>query len=92
MSGALLFYLERDARSTVNHESKKRGKELYVMATPQQVSAAASSTPPPDQEVPERARTRTFSPRYKLDILNQYESLNKRGKGAAATRGPAYPR
>ena len=61
------------------------------MATTQQVGTVAGSAPAPDPEVPERARTRTFSPRYKLDILTQYESLNKQGKqgeggGLAATR------
>ncbi len=46
------------------------------MATTQQVGSVAASAPAPDPEVPERAWNRTFSPRYKLDILNQYESLN----------------
>jgi len=40
--------------------------------------------------VPERARNRTFSPRYKLDILKQYESLNKQGKGALLRREGLY--
>jgi len=40
--------------------------------------------------VPERARTRTFSARYKLDILNRYESLNKQGKGALLRREGLY--
>jgi transposase-like protein len=54
------------------------------MATMQQVGSA------PDPEVSERARNRTFSPRYKLDILNQYESLNKQGKGALLRREGLY--
>ena len=37
-----------------------------------------------------RRRTRTFSPRYKLDILNRYESLNKQGKGALLRREGLY--
>ncbi len=60
------------------------------MATTQQVGSAAVSTPAPDPEVPERARNRTFSPRYKLDILKQYESLNKQGKGALLRREGLY--
>jgi len=52
------------------------------MATTQQSGSTAASALVPDPEVLERARTRTFSPRYKLDILNRYESLNKQGKGA----------
>jgi transposase-like protein len=59
------------------------------MATTQQAGPAAAGTPA-DPEVPERARTRTFSPRYKLDILNQYESLNKQGKGALLRREGLY--
>ena len=59
------------------------------MATTQQVGTAAS-TPVPEPEVPERARNRTFSPRYKLDILKQYESLNKQGKGALLRREGLY--
>jgi|ERR1041385_994484 transposase-like protein len=60
------------------------------MATTQQSGSAAASAPTPDPEVPERARNRTFSPRYKLDILNQYELLNKQGKGALLRREGLY--
>ena len=60
------------------------------MATTQQTGSVAASAPAPDPEVPERARNRTFSPRYKLDILNQYESLNKQGKGALLRREGLY--
>ena len=59
------------------------------MATTQQVGTAAS-TPVPEPEVPERARNRTFSPRYKLDILNQYDSMNKQCKGALLRREGLY--
>ena len=60
------------------------------MATTQQSGSTAASAPAPDPEVPERARTRTFSSRYKLDILNRYESLNKQGKGALLRREGLY--
>lgn len=60
------------------------------MATTQQSGSLADSLPAPDPEVPERARNRTFGPRYKLDILNQYESLNKQGKGALLRREGLY--
>ena len=60
------------------------------MATTQQVGSVAGSALAPDPEVPERARNRTFSPRYELDILNQYESLNKQGKGALLRREGLY--
>ena len=60
------------------------------MATTPQSGSTAASGPAPDPEVPERARTRTFSSRYKLDILNRYESLNKQGKGALLRREGLY--
>ena len=60
------------------------------MATTQHAGKEAGSAPAPDPEVLERARNRTFSPRYKLDILNQYESLNKQGKGALLRREGLY--
>ena len=60
------------------------------MATMQQSGAAAARVPAADPEVPERARNRTFSPRYKLDILTQYEALNKQGKGALLRREGLY--
>jgi len=60
------------------------------MATTQQSGSAGTSARTPDPEVPERAQNRTFSPRYKLDILNQYESLNKQGKGALLRREGLY--
>jgi transposase len=60
------------------------------MATTQQSGRAAAAAPGPDPEVPERAQKRTFSPRYKLDVLNHYESLNKQGKGALLRREGLY--
>ena len=60
------------------------------MATTPQSGSTAASAPAPDPEVPERARTRTFSPRYKPGILNRYESLNKQGKGALLRRERLY--
>ena len=45
------------------------------MATTQQSGSTAASAPAPDPEVLERARTRAFSSRYKLDILNWTSSI-----------------
>lgn len=50
----------------------------------------AVGAPTPDPEVSERARVRTFSARYKLDILRQYEALDKQGKGALLRREGLY--
>lgn len=47
--------------------------------------------PIPDPEVPERARRpRTYSARYKAQILAEYESLDKAGKGALLRREGLY--
>jgi transposase-like protein len=45
----------------------------------------------PDPEVPERARgPRRYSPRYKAQILEEYERLDKAGKGALLRREGLY--
>ncbi len=43
-----------------------------------------------DVEVPARARNRRFSARYKLEILAEYEQLDKQGKGALLRRENLY--
>jgi transposase-like protein len=62
------------------------------MATPQRNDPAAGGDGgrAPEPEAPERAQFRTFSPSYKLRILNAYESLNKQGKGALLRREGLY--
>jgi transposase-like protein len=44
----------------------------------------------PDPEVPERARRRTFTARYKLDILAAYDSASEGEKGALLRREGLY--
>jgi transposase-like protein len=44
----------------------------------------------PDPEVPARARLRTYSAAYKARILDEYESLDKVGKGALLRREGLY--
>ncbi|MFL6221898.1 MAG: IS3 family transposase, partial [Actinomycetes bacterium] len=45
----------------------------------------------PDPEVPERARgPRRYSARYKAQILEEYEGLDKAGKGALLRREGLY--
>lgn len=44
----------------------------------------------PEPEVPERARVRHFSAEYKLRVLNEYESLDRQGKGALLRREGLY--
>jgi transposase len=44
----------------------------------------------PDPEVPERPRPRTYSARYKAETLDEYERLDKAGKGALLRREGLY--
>jgi transposase-like protein len=53
--------------------------------------SAMDDTVDPDPEVPERARgPRRYSPRYKAQILEEYERLDKAGKGALLRREGLY--
>jgi transposase-like protein len=44
----------------------------------------------PDPEVPAKARSRSYSAGYKTRILDEYESLDKAGKGALLRREGLY--
>jgi len=44
----------------------------------------------PDPEVPAKARSRSYSAAYKARILDEYESLDKAGKGALLRREGLY--
>ena len=50
----------------------------------------SSSNEVPDPEVPVRARSRTYSAAYKARILDEYESLDRAGKGALLRREGLY--
>ena len=50
----------------------------------------SSSNQVPDPEVPAKARSRTYSAAYKSRILEEYESLDKAGKGALLRREGLY--
>ena len=54
-------------------------------------SGAMDDSTDPDPEVPERARgPRRYSAKYKARILEEYEQLNKAGKGALLRREGLY--
>jgi transposase len=54
-------------------------------------SGATNDMAEPDPEVPERARgPRRYSARYKAQILEEYEGLDKAGKGALLRREGLY--
>jgi hypothetical protein len=44
----------------------------------------------PDPEVPAKARTRQYSAMYKAKILDEYEALDKAGKGSLLRREGLY--
>ena len=44
----------------------------------------------PDPEVPERAKRRSYRARYKLEILAEYGTLDRDGKGALLRREGLY--
>jgi transposase len=44
----------------------------------------------PDPEVPAKARTRRYSAAYKAKILDEYEGLDKAGKGSLLRREGLY--
>jgi transposase len=50
----------------------------------------SSNNEVPDPEVPARARSRTYSAAYKARVLDEYESLDKAGKGALLRREGLY--
>ena len=50
----------------------------------------SSSNQVPDPEVPAKARSRTYSAAYKARILEEYDSLDKAGKGALLRREGLY--
>jgi len=54
-------------------------------------SGAMDDTTGPDPEVPERARgPRRYAAKYKAQILDEYERLDKAGKGALLRREGLY--
>ena len=58
---------------------------------PRVQTGAMDDTTDPDPEVPERARgPRRYSARYKARILDEYEHLDKAGKGALLRREGLY--
>jgi transposase len=50
----------------------------------------SSNNQAPDPEVPARAKTRTYTAAYKARILDEYESLDRAGKGALLRREGLY--
>ncbi len=54
------------------------------------LAGSAGHVSDPDPEVPERAKRRSYSARYKLEVLDEYETLDRDGKGALLRREGLY--
>ncbi len=61
-----------------------------TMTRPQQVAQSGRVDDVPDPEVPERARRRTYTAKYKRDVLAQYEAADRGGRGALLRREGLY--
>ena len=51
---------------------------------------AGSMEDVPDPQVPERARRRTYTAKYKRDVLVEYEACDRAGRGALLRREGLY--
>lgn len=64
---------------------------IHGSEVPRAESGAVDDTKVPDPEVPERARgPRRYPAKYKARILEEYERLDKAGKGAVLRREGLY--
>lgn len=61
-----------------------------TMTQPQQVGQSGRMDDVPEPEVPERARRRRFTAKYKADVLAEYEAADRAGKGALLRREGLY--
>lgn len=57
---------------------------------PQQVGQAGRVDDVPEPQVPERARRRTFTAKYKRDVLAEYEAADRAERGAVLRREGLY--
>ena len=60
------------------------------IAAEDQLESSADQVNDPDPEVPERAKRRSYRARYKLEILAEYDGLDREGKGALLRREALY--
>ncbi|TFD75186.1 hypothetical protein [Cryobacterium psychrophilum] len=61
-----------------------------VMTGLSSIGQAVGMEDVPDPQVPERARRRTYTAKYKRDILTEYDSLDRQGRGALLRREKLY--
>lgn len=58
--------------------------------TPGTTAGQAGPAEVPDPQVPERARRRTYTAKYKQEVLTEYEAANRAGRGAILRREGLY--
>ncbi len=64
---------------------------IHHSLVPRAQSGAMDDTTDPDPQVPERARgPRRYSAKFKAQVLDEYERLDKAGKGALLRREGLY--
>jgi len=61
-----------------------------TMTTPQPQAQSVVVDDVPDSQVPERPRRRTYPARYKRDILAEYETCDRAGRGELLRREGLY--
>jgi len=61
-----------------------------VMTGPSTTGQARGMEDVPDPQVPERAKRRTYTAKYKRDILTEYDRLDRQERGALLRREKLY--
>lgn len=61
-----------------------------TMTAPAQSGQGRSMEDVPDPQVPEKARRRTYTAKYKRDVLAEYEACSREAKGALLRREGLY--
>ena len=61
-----------------------------VMTGPSSTGQARGMEDVPDPQVPERAKRRTYTAKYKRDILAEYDRLDRQERGALLRREKLY--
>jgi transposase len=61
-----------------------------TMTTPPAARQSGSMEDVPDPQVPEKARRRTYTAKYKAEVLAEYEACDREAKGALLRREGLY--
>lgn len=61
-----------------------------TMTTPLAARQSGSMEDVPDPQVPEKARRRTYTAKYKAEVLAEYEACDREAKGALLRREGLY--